>query len=307
MTELPQATSRRELRDREVAARARPPRLLRLPSQLPATPRSAPRPRTTNRHGLASKLLSFGAMIFAGALAIGTSLPANAFYPASSASSASSAGSASATGSGSGSATLAADGSAAASGTAGIAGEAQSAAVAADQTVDAGTRDDFQVLSWAQVLAQKYAQINNYSFSGGRGSVRWPFPVQVSISSPYGPRIAPCGGCSTMHNGVDFTPGEGAAIFAIADGVVTGREDGTSEYGNFVIITHKIGKNSVTSTYAHMLAGSSAIALGQTIHVGDFLGLVGMTGEATGPHLHFEIAVDGTRTDPIPWLEANVN
>jgi murein DD-endopeptidase MepM/ murein hydrolase activator NlpD len=299
MTELPQATSRRELRDREAAARARPPRMLRLPSHVPATPQPAPRPRTTNRHGVASKLLSVGAMIFAGALAIGTSLPANAFYPASSAGSAGAASSASAT--------LAAGGSAAASASAAIGGEAQSAAVAADQTVDAGTRDDFQVLSWAQVLAQKYAQVNNYSFSGGQGSVRWPFPNQVPISSPYGPRIAPCSGCSTFHNGVDFTPGEGAAIFAIADGVVTGREDGTSEYGNFVIITHKIGKNSVTSTYAHMLAGSSAIALGQTIHVGDFLGLVGMTGEATGPHLHFEIAVNGVRTDPITWLEANVN
>jgi len=283
MTELPQATSRRELREREAAARAS------------LGEASVPRPRTTKRHGVASKLLSVGAMIFAGALAVGTSLPANAFYPASSAGSSSAASSV-------------VGGAAAASGaTDSSAGGTQSAAVAADQIVDAGTRDDYQVLSWAQVLAQKYAQINNYKFSGGQGAIRWPFPYQVPISSPYGPRIAPCNGCSSMHNGVDFTPGEGAAIFAIADGVVTTREDGTSQYGNFVVITHKIGKDSVTSTYAHMLAGSSAIALGQTIHVGDFLGLVGMTGEATGPHLHFEIAVDGVRTDPIPWLEANVN
>jgi murein DD-endopeptidase MepM/ murein hydrolase activator NlpD len=287
MTELPQATSRRELREREAAARARP--IAAAPARLP-TPTPAPRQRPTRHHGVASKLLSVAAMIFAGALAIGTSVPANAFYPTAATTSDA----------------AAAAGAAAAAATAATV-NAQSAPVVADQTVSAGTPDGFQVLSWAQVLAQKYAQVNNYKFSGGQGTIRWPFPYQVPISSPYGPRIAPCGGCSTFHNGVDFTPGEGAAIFAIADGVVTGREDGTSEYGNFVIITHRIAKDSVTSTYAHMLAGSSAITLGQTIHVGDFLGLVGMTGEATGPHLHFEIAVNGARTDPIPWLEANVN
>ncbi len=286
MTELPQATSRRELREREAAARA---------PKLPQKP--VPQPRATNRHRVVSKLLSVGAMIFVGALAIGTSLPANAFDPMNTAGS-----------SGSSTAVSAASKqSGAASGTPeSTAADVQSAAVTPDQTVDAGTRDDFQVLSWAQVLAQKYAQVNNYKFAGGQGAIRWPFPHQVPISSPYGDRIAPCGGCSTFHNGVDFTPGEGAAIFAIADGAVTGREDGTSEYGNFVIITHKIAGNTITSTYAHMLAGSSAITLGQTVHVGDFLGLVGMTGEATGPHLHFEIAVNGARTDPIPWLEANV-
>ncbi|CAN5450038.1 hypothetical protein BH10ACT6_BH10ACT6_13240 [soil metagenome] len=283
MTELPQATSRRELREREAAARMTSAATVRA-----AEPR--PTARTIRRHGVASQLLSAAAMIFAAALAVGTSVPANAFYPSSSASSEA----------------ASAAGAAAAAATAATV-ETQTAPVASSQAVAAGTPDGFGVLSWAQVLAQKYAQVNNYKFAGGRGSIRWPFPYQVPISSPYGPRIAPCGGCSTFHNGVDFTPGEGAAIFAIADGVVTAREDGTSEYGNFVIVTHKIGKDSVASTYAHMLAGSSAITLGQTVHVGDFLGLVGMTGEATGPHLHFEIAVDGARTDPIPWLESHVN
>ena len=287
MTELPQATSRRELREREAAAAAAADAAASHPNQNPKpNPKSprAPRPGRSSRprRSIARHALSFAAMVFVGALAIGLSVPANLFVTGPSAA-----------------ADIAGAPAAKQSG--------QTVTVADPGSVDASTRDDFQVLSWAQVLAQKYAQINNYTYAGGQGTIRWPFPYQVPISSPYGPRIAPCAGCSTLHNGVDFTPGEGAAIFAIADGVVTGREDGTSEYGNFVIITHKIGTNSVTSTYAHMLAGSSAIALGQTIHVGDFLGLVGMTGEATGPHLHFEIAVNGVRTDPIPWLEANVN
>ncbi len=293
MTELPQATSRRELREREAAGKAEPGRAMR--SRMPRKPtRPRTTARTTTRRGVASKLLSLAAMVFAGALAIGTSVPANAFYPTSSAVS-------SKVGTGTGPIAAAAT----TPGT-GTGAPLQTATVGGDQSIEAGGRDDFQVLSWAQVLAQKYAKVNNYTFKGSNGSIRWPFPYQVTISSPYGPRIAPCRGCSTFHNGVDFTPGAGAAIFAIADGVVTSREDGTSEYGNFVIITHKIAGDSVTSTYAHMLAGSSPIALGQTVHVGDFLGLVGMTGEATGPHLHFEIAVNGVRLDPIPWLEAHV-
>lgn len=291
MTELPQATSRREIREREEAAKASAGRSGRAARPAKSAKRAG-RSTTTNRHGVASKLLSFAAMVFAGALAIGTSVPANAFYPISSAVSATSgtvsAGAETTTGSVTDAST-------------------QAATVGDGQSVDAGPRDQFRVLSWAEVLAQKYAQVHNYTFVGGKGSIRWPFPYQVSISSPYGPRIAPCSGCSTFHNGADFTPGEGAAIFAVADGVVTGHEDGTSEYGNFVIITHKIAGETVTSTYAHMLGGSSADTVGQTVRVGDFLGLVGMTGEATGPHLHFEIAVNSVRVDPIVWLETHVN
>ena len=297
MTELPQATSRRELRERERAAEQ-----FRARSGGPARPAARPatgltgtpsanlgrpvkpartRPQTSRAHSIGSRLLSLGAMIFAGALAIGMSVPANAFYPTTSSDGATLADAASMAG--------------------------QSMAVPAEETVDVGTRDKIGVLSWAQVLAQKYSHAGSSVGGTGSGSVRWPFPYAVTISSPYGPRAAPCGGCSTFHNGVDFTPGADAAIFAIADGVVTGREDGTSEYGNFVTITSKINGHSVTSTYAHMTRSSSPIVLGQAIQVGDFVGLVGMTGEATGPHLHFEIAVDGTTTDPIPWLEQNVD
>ena len=303
MTELPQATSRRERRERERAAEAADDRPRRngprreTPSRALRPERVAAEPGSRGR-AIGRRVLSGAAMLFVGALAIGLSVPSSLFASSADAATGSSATASNSTGS-------SAAGSSAAGSSAAVV--AQSAVVADDQTVSATTPDGFAVMTWAQLLAQKYSHVDSYQYTGGDGSIRWPFPYAVPISSPYGPRIAPCGGCSTFHNGVDFTPGEGAAIFAIADGVVTGREDGTSEYGNFVIITHQIGGHSVTSTYAHMLAGSSAITLGQTVKVGDFLGLVGMTGEATGPHLHFEIAVDGVRTDPIPWLEANVD
>ena len=301
MTELPQATSRRELRDRERAAeqsrsrpqagrrdrptRARPAEKAR-PVRSGRGSASPRRSQGSRARTIGSRLLSVAAMLFAGALAIGMSVPANAFFPASSG-----------TGSTGGSSTLASSSS-----TAG-----QSVAVSSDETVEVGTRDKVGVLSWAQVLAQKYSHAGARVGDAGSGSIRWPFPYPVTISSGFGPRIAPCGGCSSYHEGVDFTPGANAAIFAVASGVVTGRDDGLSGYGNFVIITSQINGHTVKFTYAHMTTASSPITLGETVSVGDFIGLVGETGEATGPHLHFEVNVDGTTIDPIPWLEANAS
>jgi len=296
MTELPQATSRRELRERERAAelsRSRPQpgrrdRSSRARSEEKARPvrsnTGSPRPavrRGSRARTIGSRLLSLAAMMFAGAIVVGMSLPANAFYPTASDS---------------------ANGRATSSSKAG-----QSVTVSSDQKVDVGARDKVQVLSWAQVLAQKY---NNGAKVGGAGTgpIRWPFPYPVHISSGFGPRIAPCKGCSSYHEGVDMVPGDKAAIFSASTGVVTKRNDGSNgydSYGNVVVITSKVDGHTVTFTYAHMTTGSSALVLGDTVEVGDFIGLVGETGEATGPHLHFEVNVDGTTIDPIPWMTAH--
>lgn len=299
MSEFPQATSRRELRERERAAepvrgRSQPRRGDR-PSRARAAEKARPvrtgsvsaRPgkgRGSRARTIGSRLLSLAAMMFAGAIVVGMSLPANAFYPAASASS-----------------TLRGDSSLAAE-----KGASQSVAVSSDQKVEVGSRDKVQVLSWAQVLAQKY---NNGAKVGGAGTgpIRWPFPFAVHISSGFGPRIAPCRGCSTYHEGVDMVPGDKAAIFSASTGVVTKRDAGPNygSYGNVVVITSKVDGHTVTFTYAHMTTGSSGLLLGDTVQVGDFIGLVGETGEATGPHLHFEVNVDGTTIDPIPWMTAN--
>ena len=102
-----------------------------------------------------------------------------------------------------------------------------------------------------------------------------------------------------------MVPGDKAAIFSASTGVVTVRNDGLTGYGNVVEITSQVSGHVVKFTYAHMTTGSSALTLGETVNVGDFIGLVGETGEATGPHLHFEVNVDGTTIDPIPWMTAN--
>ncbi|HEU0205174.1 MAG TPA: M23 family metallopeptidase [Pseudolysinimonas sp.] len=301
MSEFPQATSRRELRERERAAqlargrsqpgrRGRSRRAKAVEKARPvrsgtaaATPakRSGSRART-----IGSRLFSLAAMMFAGAIVVGMSLPANAFYSTST------------------------DGTNALATSSSKAG--QSVTVSSDEKVDVGAREKIRVLSWAQVLAQKYS--HGATIGGaGTGPIRWPFPYPVRISSGFGPRVAPCRGCSTYHEGVDMVPGDKAAIFSSSTGVVTVRDDGTGAYssygggtyGNFVIITSTVNGHTVSFTYAHMTSGSCPLVLGQSVQVGDFIGLVGETGEATGPHLHFEVNLDGTKIDPIPWMVAN--
>jgi murein DD-endopeptidase MepM/ murein hydrolase activator NlpD len=85
-------------------------------------------------------------------------------------------------------------------------------------------------------------------------------------------------------------------------------EDGNGGYGNYVYIDHGNllgdGQN-ITSLYAHMQHGSVALHVGDTVQVGDFIGTVGQTGQATGPHLHFELLVSGAQVDGFAWLRAN--
>ncbi|TFC05635.1 M23 family metallopeptidase [Cryobacterium adonitolivorans] len=135
-------------------------------------------------------------------------------------------------------------------------------------------------------------------------SVRWPFPGSIRISDGYGPRSAPCAGCSTFHDGLDMNPGEGTPIGSIADGVVssvTAFDDGG--LGVHVMIDHVVDGQNVTSTYAHMRAGSAAVSVGQSVTAGQVIGNVGSTGQSTGPHLHLELHLDGvTAIDPFGWL-----
>ncbi len=249
------------------------------------TSTSRPARGTSRVRTVGSRILSVSAMIFAGALAVGMSMPANAFNA----------------GGGDGSAApLPAADQTAPEGT-------QSLSVDASVEKNSATRAEYTVTSWAEMLRLQYGT-RDYSYSLGdpNGPIRWPFPYAVPISSGFGERAAPCYGCSSMHLGVDFTPGVGTPIYAIADGTVTIHDDDSGGYGNHVYIDHGdlLGDgNDITSLYAHMQQGSSALSVGDQIEVGDFVGLVGMTGTATGNHLHFEILVNESQVDPFAWLQ----
>lgn len=129
----------------------------------------------------------------------------------------------------------------------------------------------------------------------GRGVVMLPIPG-APITSPFGPRLDPILGIIKVHTGIDLGAGEGTPIRAAADGnvVTAGVVDG---YGNCTVIDHG---NGLATLYGHQ--SQLLVTPGQQVHKGDIIGLVGHTGFATGPHLHFEVRVDGVPVDPIPYL-----
>ena len=177
--------------------------------------------------------------------------------------------------------------------------------IIADGAIPKMARDSIGVSSEADLQQLVVGRsTNTYSVATG-GDIRWPFPNAVPITDGFGPRVSPCSGCSTEHKGTDFTPGLGTPIYAIADGVVSLHDVDAWGLGNHVQIEHKIKGQKISSVYAHMELGSSKLVVGQKIKVGDFIGLVGQTGAATGPHLHFEIHVEGVPVDATIWLAAN--
>jgi len=173
--------------------------------------------------------------------------------------------------------------------------------VSADATPPATLRDEFDALSRSQVLTLKYSNIDYASIAAPEGSVIWPFPQPVPTTDGFGYRG------TEFHFGLDMTPGIGTPIYAIADGTAIPVNFDPRGFGQHVKIQHNLGGVNVVSVYGHMLEGSSPIVGGQEIHVGDFLGLVGETGRATGPHLHLEIRVDGSPVDPQIWMGANAS
>ena len=127
--------------------------------------------------------------------------------------------------------------------------------------------------------------------------IQWPFAVGVGLSSGFGMRWG------RMHEGLDFTPGEGAPIQAIADGTVRIATESGGAYGVTVYIDHVIDGQLITSHYAHMQYGSLEVSEGEHVTVGTVVGHTGNTGRSYGAHLHFELLVNGTTPiDPLPWL-----
>ena len=124
------------------------------------------------------------------------------------------------------------------------------------------------------------------------GTYIWPLPG-YSPGSAYGWRMHPIFHEMRFHAGEDIGAPSGTPILAADSGIATVIPNNGNGYGNYIIINHGGGR---TTLYAHMSA--FAVSNGQSVTQGQTIGYVGSTGNSTGPHLHFEVRVNGATTDP---------
>ena len=124
--------------------------------------------------------------------------------------------------------------------------------------------------------------------------LRNPVPNGV-FRSPFGMRRHPILGYSRMHTGVDWAAPRGTPIIASGNGVVE-KAGWTNGYGNQTLIRHA---NGYVSSYSHQNAIARGVSAGSRVRQGQVIGYVGSTGLSTGPHLHYELIVNGTKVDPL--------
>ncbi len=132
----------------------------------------------------------------------------------------------------------------------------------------------------------------------------WPVNTSKKISSPIGGRVSPGGIGSTNHKGVDIcNVGYTSSVFAVKSGkvILTNTSGWGGGYGNYVVIDHGGG---LTTLYAHM--SSVSVSEGQTVSQGTVIGITGNTGASTGPHLHYEVRINGVYQNPLDYLSGYI-
>ncbi len=149
--------------------------------------------------------------------------------------------------------------------------------------VDMGTGDN--VVAYSSPIQQRAVSVPS----------RMPLEG-ASLTSGFGMRTHPVLGGRRAHAGIDLAAPTGTPVYATADGVV-GRADWYSSYGLFISVNHGA---SVETRFAHL--SRLAVAAGDNVKKGDLIGYVGSTGRSTGPHLHYEVRVDGLAVNPIPYM-----
>ncbi len=135
----------------------------------------------------------------------------------------------------------------------------------------------------------------NSPYTGGK--MGWPVIGCYTITSSYGMRYHPILKVNKMHTGIDIGAGSGSTVVASSDGTVISACY-MSGYGNTVIIDHGGG---ISTLYAHNT--SLSVSSGQKVKKGQTIAKSGSTGNSTGPHVHFEVRVNGATTNPMTYLK----
>lgn len=157
-----------------------------------------------------------------------------------------------------------------------------------------GVRPDPRPAPVRREAGEPAARTADRGLAGVLGALVWPLPVlqASSLSSAYGFRIHPVRGGNRFHAGIDIRSPRGAPVYAAADGAVTSTGS-SGAYGLRVVVDHGAG---LSSLYAH--TSEILVDVGDRVRRGEPIALVGATGNATGPHLHFELRWGGGTVDP---------
>ena len=152
---------------------------------------------------------------------------------------------------------------------------------------------------WAELLggfAQGGGEVMSpYSTRAPTGTLQCPLPVAGTITSQFGHRVDPITGEVSSHTGTDIACAEGTPILAAADGIVTvanGLDSWGGSYGYYIQIDHGGGLETL-----YALCSAICVTTGQQVQAGQVIGYVGHTGRVTGNHLHWEVRLNGSRTD----------
>jgi murein DD-endopeptidase MepM/ murein hydrolase activator NlpD len=149
----------------------------------------------------------------------------------------------------------------------------------------------------AQRDAIQAAIAQSSSVGTATGSLIWPMPGYSAGTGGVGWRVHPVYGYRSCHTGVDISAPEGTQIIAARGGRVIWANGNSAPYGNNTLIDHG---NGLATFYAHQ--SSFAVTAGERVAKGEVIGYVGSTGYSSGPHLHFEVHVNGEPHDPLGWF-----
>lgn len=158
---------------------------------------------------------------------------------------------------------------------------------------------DYATLHTLRQVVERYtSQLNLYN---GSGFIR---PTYGRLSYGFGPRKLFA--WESFHYGLDIANSTGTPIFAVMDGRVVNASWNNGGYGNLIVVEHQTPDGSIlTTAYAHLSA--YGVKVGDVVRQGDTIGLMGSTGNSTGPHLHFEVLVgkwgNGNKLDPAPYFK----
>lgn len=133
------------------------------------------------------------------------------------------------------------------------------------------------------------------TYTGSGVLTTWPTPG-YGITDDYGWRTHPIYGTRKFHKGADIAAPKGVVVKCAGDGTVV-KSYLSSSYGNYVVVSHG---NGIMTAYAHL--SKRSVSVGDVLSAGDQIGLVGSTGNSTGNHLHFEVYVNGSTTDPANYF-----